>query len=602
MRSLASLAVLLLAASPAAAQTGRQALAAGTERYLLADYRGAIPLLAKGLDPKAGAPDQHWKQGVERLADVLLVLRQDSLAAAWLRWAARLAPDFDVDVEVVPPAVVRAAAAARAFVEATPHDPFVTRTQFEWPAAIRSDGPGTVRLAVANIPITARVGADQFLRGGESRRLPPGSYDVVVSAPGYLPARLTVEILPEVSTVIAVSLLPETAGLLYVVARPWGTLLIDGQRIGYTGIAAHRITPGRHVLRLLRDHGGGTTDTTIEVAERQRVRLSWVATRDTTGDRGIDDAFAKLDAGEVERGVETLGDVLAPHQPPFPAVVRARALARLAEVTWSLGGTDSARALLRQAIQVDPFYMPPGDAFNPELQTAYRRVRRNTPAIAIRAPRDTVLTPLRDSLPVEIAVGRPGEVRLLLRLTVPRPRDSVLTVLSVDSMAIARIPLGAPNGSMLAPGSYAIEGEVAASGRGASDLLQLSVERTSVDMMSPRSAIPGTSFRPETRKSGASLRTVREGIGLGALVLLASAAVNDGALSGRSIPPAAVLIGGSVAVATIALKRSNVRIPENIRYNDSLRANWDARNRTIAVENATKLRIAPLRIRATREP
>jgi hypothetical protein len=155
---------------------------------------------------------------------------------------------------------------------------------------------------------------------------------------------------------------------------------------------------------------------------------------------------------------------------------------------------------------------------------------------------------------------------------------------------------------MLAPGSYAIEGEVAASGRGASDLLQLSVERTSVDTMSPRSAIPGTSFRPETRKSGASLRTVREGIGLGALVLLASAAVNDGALSGRSIPPAAVLIGGSVAVATIALKRSNVRIPENIRYNDLLRANWDARNRTIAVENATKLRIAPLRIRATREP
>jgi len=160
----------------------------------------------------------------------------------------------------------------------------------------------------------------------------------------------------------------------------------------------------------------------------------------------VDSAFARLDAGEVERGAEMLGDVLTPHQPLFPAAVRARALARLAEVTWSLGGTDSARALLRQAIQVDPFYMPPGDAFNPELQTAYRRVRRNTPAIAIRAPRDTVLTP-RDSLPVEIAVGRPGEVRLLLRLTVPRPRDSVLTVLSVDSMAIARIPLGLQMGA-----------------------------------------------------------------------------------------------------------------------------------------------------------
>jgi hypothetical protein len=601
MRSSGALVLLLVAAAPAMAQSGRQTLASGAERYLLADYRGAAPLLARGLDPKAGSLDRLWREGVQRLADVLLVLRRDSLATTWLRWAARLSPEFNVDEDVAPPAVVRAARAARAFVDSTPRDPFVASTEFHWPGAPVTEGPGTVRLAAANIPITARIGADQFLRGAESRRLPPGSYDVVVSAPGYLPTRLTVELLPGVETLVRVSLLPETAGLLYVAARPWGTLLVDGERVGYTSVAAHRITPGNHQVRLQRDPGA-TTDTTIVVAERQQVRLSWVASQDTTGVRGVDSAFARLDAGEVERGAEMLGDVLTPHQPLFPAAVRARALARLAEVTWSLGGTDSARALLRQAIQVDPFFMPPGDAFNPELQTAYRRVRRNTPAIAIRAPRDTVLTPLRDSLPVEIAVGRPGEVRLLLRLTVPRPRDSVLTVLSVDSMAIARIPLGAPNGSMLAPGSYAIEGEVAASGRGASDLLQLSVERTSVDTMSPRSAIPGTSFRPETRKSGASLRTVREGIGLGALVLLASAAVNDGALSGRSIPPAAVLIGGSVAVATIALKRSNVRIPENIRYNDLLRANWDARNRTIAVENATKLRIAPLRIRATREP
>jgi len=129
-------------------------------------------------------------------------------------------------------------------------------------------------------------------------------------------------------------------------------------------------------------------------------------------------------------------------------------------------------------------------------------------------------------------------VRLLLRLTVPRPRDSVLTVLSVDSMAIARIPLAATDGRVLAPGVYAIEAKSPLPGGAASDLLQLSVERTSVDTMSPRSAIPGTSFRPETRKSGASLGTVREGIGLGALVLLASVAVNDGHLSGRSIPPA----------------------------------------------------------------
>ena len=324
MRRCASLTILLLAAAPPAlSQTGRPALAAGTERYLLADYPAAVPLLARGLDPKAGPPDRLWRQGVERLADVLVVLRQDALAATWLRWATRLTLDFEVDADVVPPAVVRAAAAARAFVDSTPCDRFVARTEFEWPTAFRADTPGVVRLAAATIPITARIGADQFLRGGESRRLPPGSYDVVASAPGYLPTRLTVEILPGVTTVVGVSLLPETAGILYVAARPWGTLLVDGQRIGYTSVAAHRIAPGNHTVRLQRDHGA-STDTTIVVAERQRVRLTWVARRDTTGVGGLDSAFARLDAAEVERGVELLKDLLAPHQPSFPAAVRAR--------------------------------------------------------------------------------------------------------------------------------------------------------------------------------------------------------------------------------------------------------------------------------------
>ena len=364
MKSLVSLVLLVFAASPAPGQTGREALAAGTERYLLADYHGAIPLLAKGLDPKAGPPDQRWNQGVERLADLLLVLRQDSLAATWLRWAVRLAPEFEVDAELVPPAVVRAARAARAFVDSTPQDQFVAHTAFQWPVTFNAHAPGTIRLGSANIPITARIGADQFLRGGESRVLPPASYQVVVSAPGYLPTRLTAEVLPGVTTVVRVSLLPETAGLLYVVARPWGVLLVDGQRIGHTSVAAHRIVPGRHVLRLERD-GQPVTDTTIDVAERQQVRLSWVTTRDTAGDGRIDSALATLDAGATERGAEMLRQLLGQQATTFPADVRARAIARLAEATWSLGAKDSARISLRELVQTDPFYRPPAELFNP---------------------------------------------------------------------------------------------------------------------------------------------------------------------------------------------------------------------------------------------
>jgi len=184
----------------------------------------------------------------------------------------------------------------------------------------------------------------------------------------------------------------------------------------------------------------------------------------------------------------------------------------------------------------------------------------------------------------------------------PRRRDSLLTTLSVDGVSIASIALATPNGGVLAPGLYVVEGEVAAAGSGASDLLQLSVERMPVDTTPHEPSIAGAANRPEARKRGPSLGTMGEGIGLGALVILMSATVNDDDISGRSIPPAAWMIGASVALANFAFKRPSVPIPENIGYNESLRAQRAAHNHTIAAENATKLRLAPLRIRATREP
>jgi hypothetical protein len=598
MRRLGWLVVLLLAAAQAPAQTGRRALAAGNERYLLADYHSALPLLVNGLDPNAGSLDGPWLQGIERLADVLLVLRRDSLAATWLRWAARLDPDFHVDDEVVPPTVARAARAARAFVDSTPHDRFVARVTFDWAAASAS-GPGTVRLERASIPITARIGTDQFLRGGESRHLPPGSYQVVVSAPGFLPTRLTVELLPGVTTVVAVSLLPETAGLLYVVARPWASVLVDGDPIGYTSVAAHRVVPGRHILRL-EYQGGARSDTTIIVGERQAVRLAWLRQRDTTGDPQLDRAVAALDDADPERGTVLLRQWLGADAGSAPDGTRSLALARLAEVAWSLGLRDSARVYLRSLVQADAFFALPLGLFNPDLDADYVRVRRETPAIAIRAPRDTMLTPVRDSVPIRIAVGRPGEVRLLLRLTRPRPRDSLLVALHVDSVGVARISLTAPGGNPVAPGQYAIEAELA--GSSSSALVELTVERIPMDTASHQAPIPVAALRQETRKGRPSLRTVGEGVGLGALALLVSAAVNDAGLSGRAIPSGAWLIGGSVTVANIALKRPAIPIAENIAYNESLRRRWKEEDSAITAANATRLGTAPLRIRSTREP
>jgi hypothetical protein len=454
--------------------------------------------------------------------------------------------------------------------------------------------PGIVRLVAANIPITARIGADQFMRGGESRSLPPGSYDAVVSAPGYLPTRLTVELLPGVETRLRVSLLPETAGVLYVAARPWATLLVDGQAVGYTGVAGHRIGPGTHTLRLTRD-SGPAWDTTIVVGERQQIRVAWITRRDTTGEPRLDSALRALDAGEFERGVEALrmSERFGEH---------AVALARLAEGSWALRARDSARAYLRRLIQMDPFYTPPPDLFNPDLRATYDRIRRETPVIGIRTSPDTVVVPDRDALPIEIAVGRPGDVRLYLRLSSPRPHDTLLTTIFVESLAVFHLSLTLPDGSVLPSGSIGIEGEVVFPGGGARHGLTLNLERLSVDTAPHMPPLPNASYRPEVRKGRASWRTVLGAVGLGTVALMIPAIMNDRDLSGRSVPLAASLVGVSIAVADLSLNRPRVTLPENVRYNATARAEWEGQNHSIAVQNAEKVRRTPVRVRATHTP
>ena len=338
------------------------------------------------------------------------------------------------------------------------------------------------------------------------------------------------------------------------------------------------------------------------MGERQVVRLSWVGQRNTMSDPQLDQALAALDGAETERGAVLLRQWLSADAGGAPEGTKSLVLARLAEVAWSLGLRDSARVCLRSLVQADPFFSIPLGLFNPDLAADYVRVRRETPAIAIRAPRDTVVTPVRDSFPIRIAVGQPGEVRLFLRLTRPRPRDSLLIALHVDSVGIARIPLTAPDGNALAPGQYAMEAEVSASGPRSSALLELTVVRLSADTAPRQAPIPVAAFRAEIRKGRPSLRTVGESVGLGALAVLVSAAVNDARVSGRAIPRGAWLIGGSVSLANLAFKRPRVPIAANVAYNESLRRQWNEEDHAIATENVTRLGTAPLRIRSTREP
>jgi hypothetical protein len=327
------------------------------------------------------------------------------------------------------------------------------------------------------------------------------------------------------------------------------------------------------------------------VGERQQIRLAWITRRDTTGEPRLDSTLSALDAGEFERGVEALrmSERFGEH---------AVALARLAEASWALRARDSARAYLRRLVALDPFYTPPVDLFNPDLRAANDRIRRETPVIGMRTAPDTVVVPDRDALPIEIAVGRPGDVRLYLRLTSTGSRDSLLAVIPVESLAVFRLALTLPDGSALPSGSIGIEGEVVFPGGGARHGLTLNLERLSVDTVAHMPPLPNTSYRPEVTKGRASWRTVAEAVGLGTAALMIPAIMNDKGLSGRSVPLAASLVGVSIAIADLSLNRPRVTLQANVRYNATLRGEWEGRNLSIAARNALKLRGTPVRVRA----
>ncbi|HEX9729766.1 MAG TPA: PEGA domain-containing protein [Gemmatimonadales bacterium] len=264
-----------VAARGAPAQTGRDALAAGIRAHDVADFQTAAGLLSRGLDPEAGALDSLWVLGVHNLVDALNETDHAALAETWVRWALRQLPDMVVDTIAFPPAVKRVVQAAREAVDRTAGDTATVRLRWIWSRDAGSGDRGALRLREGEIAVTAQVEDGAFLAGAVDRVLAPGSHTIVATAQGRVPARVTVEVLPGVTTVLDFQLAHAPPGTLYVDARPWAEVFLDNESVGYTLLVAHPVQAGRHQLRLVRD-GYAPFDTTIAVSAGEPVRLGTV--------------------------------------------------------------------------------------------------------------------------------------------------------------------------------------------------------------------------------------------------------------------------------------------------------------------------------------
>ena len=608
-------ALALTFARGAAAQDPRDLLRLGNQAYDVAEYKMAGPLLVVGLNPAAGPRDSLWTAGLHRLAHILVEDGKDSVAAAWLRWALRVQPGLVVDTLDFPPAVQDAFALARAFVAGAGPGDTLTETTWEWARRSGEATQGALRVERSGVPLTAFLEGVGALSAEESRALAPGSYVIVASAPGYFRTRVTREVLPGVTTVLRFrlrGLSTQALGFLYVASAPWGTFSLDGERTGYTAVAAAPVAAGPHRLRIERA-GYTPFDTVVTVARDQRLRLGTIRLRTLgaalaahpavpaarqPGGETLARAMAALEATETEGAMELLRQILATPPAAGLSTLQREAQVQLGVANWSLGLYDSASVHFQAAISADPFTSLDPETFNPDLLALFRAARRATLAIGVRAPPDTALTPT-ERWPVSIAVTRPGTVRYHLVGPGPSGHDTLTAVAVVDSTATVPLALVGRDSAPLPAGRYRLAVEWSdAQGRAAGPTLALDVSPQVADTLLQEPAPPDSLYRLEVRFGRPShaglVRGIGFGVGAGVIPLLLA---NSRLRGGES---RAVTVGVAVSLAGVAgyfLGRPRQPLPGNIAYNRGLRADWEARNRAIAAANEQRRGIVLVRVR-----
>lgn len=180
------------------------------------DANRRLQLLVPALDPSACPPRGSWVVGVQLLGQTLIDAGQDSLAAVWLRWAIRLAPDMKIDTLRFTPRLAAAHEAAREFLRrnATGGDSLAATTWL-WPVRVGEERLGHLQVSRTSLPDSGRAAVEGIgpITPGENSPLSPGTYAIRVSAAGYDSLRVTREVLPGVTTVVELHLRPGPAAI-----------------------------------------------------------------------------------------------------------------------------------------------------------------------------------------------------------------------------------------------------------------------------------------------------------------------------------------------------------------------------------------------------
>jgi hypothetical protein len=277
---------------------------------------------------------------------------------------------------------------------------------------------------------------------------------------------------------------------------------------------------------------------------------------------------------------------------------QATALVYLGAADLFRGRRDSASAVFRRLITLDPAYQPDRLIFPPEVTGLFDRVRQETKVLAVSVPRDT-----------EVAVG---EGSYAVRLVASSFQMVDVTLLNADGAPFRPLYTG-PVGDSL---RVSWDGLDAAGGVPTVERVVLRVaSRTQLGALVairqvplhlrvvPADTLPappppaGAQLLPERASGGAAVRALLGGVLVSGAVVALPALVG-----GRGGPTAPrVAVAGTIGLASVVgyiLHRPGRTLPANVRANEAARREWQERAAGVAAENARRLRQPRLAIRA----
>ncbi len=278
---------------------------------------------------------------------------------------------------------------------------------------------------------------------------------------------------------------------------------------------------------------------------------------------------------------------------------RARALMYLGATENFRGVRPSAVEAFRSLLIIDPRYRPSEVIFPPEVIALYQETRIGVRATSAEIAPSSELAIPTDRLPIKIFASSLHDIRVRVTTSLGAPERILYEGVIGDSVLVSWDGREA-SGAAGRPGRYLLR--IASRGPGGNTerevQIPLEVEHIPIDTLPWPEPLNSRQLRPETVVRANGTRQVITGLaGAAAVVLLPTLIGATDASSLRYGVAAGISVAGLVGLATATRPQP---VPENIAYNNTLRAEWSQEFERIKAENRTRLATVRLRVRTER--